>query len=304
MLPRSQRALFLAAIRRLLRPAVRQLIAYGVTFPAFAQLMKETYVEVAEQQFALPFKRQTDSRVALMTGLNRKEIAHLREHVTKPDRARDEAALEETVVTHAIGRWMAGPPYATPDGHPRQLRYESDKVREPTFTRLVKELAIDLPVRAVLDELLHVGAVELLPNGDVVLRREAHVPLADAEGKFALLGSDPAELLSTIVHNIEHPDAPRLQRKVVYDNIGADALAQLRAEARRIGGEFVRRANSLLASYDRDRNPEAPDGTRSRVVLGTYYFEEPTAAPAAPASGTEEGSAGTPRPPGRIRRSR
>ncbi|HUI25695.1 MAG TPA: DUF6502 family protein [Candidatus Kryptonia bacterium] len=302
MLPRSQKALFLAAIRRLLRPVVRQLIAYGVTFPALTRLLKEVYVEVAEQQFALPFKRQTDSRIALMTGLNRKEVAQLRA-TTKSARTREEVALEDTIVTHAIGRWMAGPPYAAPDGHPRRLRYESPNPRDATFARLVRELAIDLPVRAVLDELLRVGAVELLPDGDVVLQREVHVPLTDAEAKFALLGSDPAEVFASIVHNIERADAPWLQRKVVYDNIGSDALADLREEARRVGEEFVRRANALLASYDRDRRPDAPAGTRSRVVLGAYYFEEPAAKSTAPPA-AQETTKHTPRPPGRIRRSR
>ncbi|HVN86872.1 MAG TPA: DUF6502 family protein [Candidatus Binatia bacterium] len=303
MLPRAQRALFLSAIRRLLQPVARQLIAYGVTFPAFTQLMKEIYVDVAEQQFALPFKRQTDSRVALMTGLNRKEVAHLRERLAKPNSAPSERVLEDGIVTHAIGRWMAGPPYATPDGHPRQLSYESSKRHEPSFARLVQDLGIDLPVRAVLDELLRVGAAELLPSGDVVLKREAHVPLADAEGKFALLGSDPSELFSTIVHNVEHPDDPRLQRKVVYDNIGADALDRLRAEASRIGEEFTRRANSLLASYDRDRHPDASSGTRTRVALGAYYFEEECPTSEQPTAQSKSSRRSRPIP-GRIRRSR
>ena len=99
-----------------------------------------------------------------------------------------------------------------------------------------------------------------------------------SEGKFALLGSDPAELFSTIVHNIEHADAPWLQRKVAYDNIGAEALPALQDETRQAGLDFVRRANALLASYDRDRHPDAPGGARSRVVVGVYYFEEPVAA--------------------------
>ena len=85
------------------------------------------------------------------------------------------------------------------------------------------------------------------------------------------------------MHNIEHADAPRLQRKVVYENIGSDALAELQASARRLGETFVRRANALLASRDRDRNPQAPGGQRSRVVLGTYYFEETVATAPEPA---------------------
>jgi len=296
MLPRHLKKPFAAAVRRLLRPIVRESIAAGLTYPLFARLLKELFVDVAEEDFALSFKRQTDSRLAIVTGLSRKEISQTR-------RGRAPAAagapIEESTVTHVIGRWMAGPPYATPDGIARRLRYESNDPRDPTFARLVHEVGIDVPVRAVLDELLHIGSVALRHDGEVELRREVHIPVADAEGKLELLGADPAELFSTIVHNIEHADLPWLQRKVSYDNIGADALAALREEARQAGLDFVRRANALLASYDRDRHHDAPGGRRVRVALGVYYFEEPSdREPDVPGAEQPE----SPPPPKRIRR--
>ena len=295
MLPRALKGHFTTAIHRMLRAVVRHLIAQGVTHPALTQMLKEIYLDIAEAEFALPFKRQTDSRLALITGLNRKEISRLRRQ-RKPQMAI--VAVEDSLVTHVIGRWMAGPPYAASDGTPHRLPYESNRPNVASFARLVRDLRVDIPVRSVLDELLRVEVVALLPDGDVELRREAHIPSEDAAGKLTLLGTDPAELFCTIMHNVEHPDAPRLQRKVVYDNIGADGLAEIRATARRRGEEFIRNTNTLLAAHDRDRNPQAPGGQRMRVVLGTYYFEEeaaPTAA-AAPAKRI--------RPPGRIRRSR
>lgn len=298
MLPRQLKSQFAAALRRLLRPMVRRMIGLGLTYPTASQMMKQLFLEVAEEDFALPFKRQTDSRLALVTGISRKEIAQLR-------RRRRAAAgtpeVEESIVTHVIGRWMAGPPYATPDGIPRRLRYESAGPTAVSFARLVRELGIDIPVRAVLDELLHIGSAALLPNGDVELRREVHIPAPDSEGKLALLGSDPAELFVTIMHNIEHGETPWLQRKVVYDNIGGDALPVLQEEARRAGLDFVRRANALLASYDRDRHPDAPRGRRSRVVVGVYYFEEPVTAPESPDGDGDEAQPSPPAP-GRIRR--
>ena len=297
MLPRALKEQFTTAIRRMLRPVVRQLIAYGVTYPAFNRIVRQLYIEVADQHFALPFKRQTDSRVALVTGINRKEVSQLRRR--RKTVKVDSVEVEDTVMTHVIGRWMAGPPYADAAGHPHRLPYESESARAASFARLVRQVGPDVPVRSVLDELLHIGVVELLPDGDVCLREEAHVPAADAEGKLTLLGSDPAEVFSTIVHNIEHPDAPRLQRKVVYDNIGADAVPELSTAARELGEEFIHRANALLASYDRDRNPNAPGGKRLRIVLGTYYFEEDAAPPATPPAAKD-----ATKPPGRIRRSR
>src|SRR5215475_208801 len=51
---------------RLLRPLVRLCIRSGMTFPALAQLLRELFVNVAEHEFALEGKEQTDSRVSLL----------------------------------------------------------------------------------------------------------------------------------------------------------------------------------------------------------------------------------------------
>lgn len=295
-MPRIPPDALISAIQRLLRPIVRQLLAWGVTYPVLDQVVRGLFVEVAERDFALPHKRQTDSRVSLVTGIHRKEIARLRH---RPDDARARTPLEASVVTRVVGRWMAGPPYADRAGRARALPYESRRARDASFTRLVGEAGFDGPVRSVLDEMLRTGAVAWRDDGTVELAREANVPRADLAGKLELLGSDPGELFRTIAHNIEDADAAWLQRKVVYDNVGADALAELRAAARAEGEALIRSANKLLATNDRDRNPAAPGGRRSRVVVGAYYFEEPVDgrdAPAEPAPGATPAAV----PPGRI----
>lgn len=275
-LPPSLRGRVVAALRRMFRPVVHKLIAQGITYPTIERLMKELYVEVAQSEFALPFKRLTDSRISLLTGVNRKEVSRLRREATGDSEL---IPVEGTPVTRVLGRWMAGPPYATPAGAPQPLPYEATDCDTPSFAQLVRDLGPDVPVRSVLDELLRLGLVEFSPDTRVTLLGQVNIPAGDEEGKLTLLASDPAELFSTIFHNIEEPSEPWLQRKVAYDNIGSEALSALREEARQLGEEFIRRANALLARYDRDRNPQAPSGDRSRFVLGTYAYEETTVPP-------------------------
>src|SRR5262245_15764791 len=124
MLTPALKQRFAAAIRRLLRPIVRQLVAYGITYPTLDQIIRELFVEVAEDDFPPAYKRQTDSRVALVTGINRKEISRLRRrrHDSAP-----RAEVEDTAVTRVIGRWMGGPPYSDTRGRPRPLPYEASR---------------------------------------------------------------------------------------------------------------------------------------------------------------------------------
>jgi hypothetical protein len=269
----SARRALLRAARAILRPLVRQLIAHGVTYPAFARVIKEVYIDVATSQFTLAFKKQTDSRVALVSGITRKEIGQIRRGQAR--RRSDAPEVENTLAARVVGRWLAGPPYAGADGTPRTLAYEA-AAGPGSFTDLVAEIGGDIPPRAVLDELLRVAAVKLTPRGDVRLTAPAYVPAQGVEEKLDILGTDAAELIEAIAHNIEHPGTEAfLQRKVFYDNIGAAALPELRGRVRTLGGDFAQAVNQVLGSYDRDRNPNAPDGARTRAVVAVYYFDAP-----------------------------
>jgi hypothetical protein len=276
------RAELFRAAQAILRPLVRLLIAHGITFPAFSRLVREVYIEIGTRYFALPFKKQTDSRVALVTGVTRKEIGQIRRGQVLP--LGEVAHFDYGVATRVIGRWVTERPYRDANGEPRRLPYEAPP-NQASFVSLVDEVGGDIPPRAVLDELIRVGAVALSPSGDVRLVEQAYIPARGTEEKLAILGGDAGELIGAIAHNIEQPqDDPFLQRKVYYDNIGADALAELRQRVRQAGGTFIQDVNQILAGYDRDRNPAAPGGARKRTVVGVFYFDEdyepPQATPA------------------------
>ncbi len=292
---RMPREKLVDALRRMLRPVVRQLLHWEITYPVLDDVLRSLFVEVAENDLSLPHKRQTDSRISLVTGIHRKEIARLR---GLPPLERAQVRLEETIVTRVIGRWMAGPPFADRSRRAKPLPYEADGARGPSFARLVGETGFDGPPRSVLDEMVRSGSARVSEDGLVELAREANLSVRGADGKLQLLGSDPGEIFSTIVHNIESPDPPWFHRKVVYDNVGADALPALREQAREAGETLVRETNALLAASDRDRNPDAPGGRRTRVVVATYWYEEPFD----PEEAAGEAAA-TPRLPGRITRS-
>ena len=68
----------------------------GSFWPAVVALLKQVYVEVATDSFALGGKPPTDSRVSMLTGVHRKDVRTLR-----PDSPAAEAAA--LMVDHKIG---------------------------------------------------------------------------------------------------------------------------------------------------------------------------------------------------------
>ena len=252
-----------------LRPLIKRLLANGVPFGRLEARLRELFVEVADAELALPGRRQTDSRIALLTGLNRKEVRRLRS-AAQPQSG--PSSFSMNYATNLISLWVTDPQTADRGGRPRALPYQA--ARGPSFMKLARKVTADLAPRVLLDELVRSGAVEQRPGDLIVLKSAAYVPKREPSEKLQILAEDPAELIETILQNIFAEQSERLlQRKVYYDNLGSDAAKQIRAAMRREGERFLRRVNRLLAKHDRDRNPKAAGGERYYAGMGVYFFE-------------------------------
>ena len=262
------------AVAGVLRPLAKRLLAAGVPFGRVEARLRELFVQVAETELALPGRRQTDSRVALVTGINRKEVRRIRsaDHTLVAPRS-----FTMNQSASLISRWRTDRETSDRSDRPRPLPYQAE--RGPSFMKLARKVTGDLAPRILLDELVRSGAAEIRPDDVIVLKGDSFVPRVDTADKLQILAEDPAELVETILRNVlaERAD-PALQRKVYFDNLGSDGADRIRAEMRREGQRFLRRVNRLLSRYDRDRNPAAPGGDRHYAGMGVYYFERRDAA--------------------------
>jgi len=242
----------------------------GVPFGALEISLRELFVRVAESELAAPGRRQTDSRITLVTGINRKEVKRIRS--AKPQR-KPPQSFSINQATSLISRWRSDPETTDRRGKPLPLPYRA--ARGASFMKLARKLTGDLAPGVLLKELVRSGAVELREKNVVLLRDDTYVPKV-AQNGIQILGEDAPELIETILRNIFAEGRERLlQRKVYYDNLGSDAAARIRTEIRREGERFLRRIDRLLSRYDRDRNPHAPGGDRRYAALGIYFLESP-----------------------------
>lgn len=257
-----------AAIRRLLRPLVRILLRNGVPFGVFSDHAKQVYVEVAEQEFGVPGRKPSISRVAVLTGLTRKDVSRLK-------RAGDAAAAPVERYNRAarvISAWVREPEFHDASGRPATLPVEGEGA---SFANLVLRHAGDVPPRSVLDELLRVEAVRRTRDGRLRLLARAYVPRTGEEEKLAILGSDVADLVETIDHNLTHPPGEAFfQRKVAYDALVSEAVPSLRRDAARRAQRLLEHLDRRMAPKDRDMNPDVKGSGRHRVVLGIFYLEQ------------------------------
>jgi len=256
-----------AAILRMLRPLVRLLLRHGVPYGTFADLAKWVYVDVADKEFNVSGKKQTTSRVSVLTGLSRKEVARV-QAIDTPD---DENVVQQyNRAARVISGWLRDEQFNTADGQPAALPLDG----ENSFAELVKAYSGDLPARAILDELLRVKAV-VLANDEVKLVTHGYVPAEGSEEKLHILGTDVALLIDTIDHNLEaSTEQPHFQRKVAYDNLPEEALPLLRELSYEKAQALLEELDRHLVKHDRDSNSEIKGSGRKRAGLGIYYFEE------------------------------
>lgn len=259
----------LAAVLHLLKPLVRILLRHGVPHSTFSEVARWAYVEVADRHFALPGRKQTDSRISVLTGLTRKEVARIR-HEARPDDT--ESFQSYNRAARVVSAWTLEYPQELALSGARPLPLEG----EHSIASLVKRHSGDMPVRAVVDELLRVGAIRIREDGEVELLNRHYLPPQGERRKLVYLGEDAGDLISTIAHNLEAaPQDAFLQRKVFFDNVPASQVVETRAVARRLGERTIDNLLVELSPYDRDVNPTVPGEGRMRVVTGIYYYEEP-----------------------------
>lgn len=255
--------------RRLLYPLVRVMLRHGVPFNEFAESARMVYVKVAMREFQISGRKQTVSRVAVLTGLSRKEVLRIQRL--------SEAA--ETVLTKAphrvervISGWVRDPDFSGEDDAPAILPMLGEG---STFEELVRRYSGDMTRRAVLDELLRTDIVECLDEDRVKLLKRAYIPGGGEIEKLPILGSDVRDLTVTIDHNLSTPpEGAWLQRTVAYDNLPEEYVKQLRERVIEDGQLFLERWDSDMGKHDQDLTRKDKREGRLRAAIGIYYLDE------------------------------
>lgn len=257
------------SVVRIMRPLVRLLLRYGVPYGVFADIAKQVYVDIADNEFGLPGRKQTNSRIAVITGLNRKEVLRIQRLPNI-----DNQAIEERYnrATRVLSGWRNDSAFKDNSGRSRSLPFEGGEV---SFSRLVNKHSGDMPARAVLDELKRIGAVEILKNGSIRLKSNIYAPNEEEESKLVILGTDVADLIESVDYNIdpEHGDS-RLQLKVSYDNLPHEAVQEFERLSSHQSVLLLQKFDKWLAAHDRDADQETDGNDRYRAGIGIYYFEE------------------------------
>ena len=257
-----------AALRRLLRPLAKLLLGRQITYPQLAGLLKEIFVEVADEDFQLKGKRQTDSRISLLTGIHRKDVKRLRQPPVAPGSAPASLSLGEQI--HS--RWISRPEWLDEAGRSLPLPRQAGP-GEPSFEALVESVSRDIRPRSVLDEWMRLGVAHLDEEGRVALDAAAFVPSKGFDEKAFYLGRNVADHLAAAAHNLTHESDTFVERSVYYNRLSGASGRELQVLSEERGMEALQAVNRRAAELQAaDRG--APDNDQ-RFSFGIHVFQEP-----------------------------
>lgn len=209
----STKPALLRAFQVLLGPLVRILLRQGISYAEFSEVAKSAYVEVALKDFKVGGRKATRTRVAVMTGLTRKEVKRVIDEAFK-DRYEPNAKFSR--VGRVLVGWHTDTDFTGPYGLPLELQYESAQVGEPTFSELVKRHSGDMSPRSILDELIRVGAVRETEDGWFRVLRRDYITDATGQDTFERTGLVVRNFVNTVDFNMTKsaPGKGRFERHV------------------------------------------------------------------------------------------
>lgn len=257
-------------IIRLIKPLARLLIKLGIPHKAFAELAKQAYVEVAYEHFALEQRKMTTSRVAVLTGLSRKEV----QRIQQQGLACEQPSVNRA--TRVVAGWLQDSDYLDDANQPLVLPYTGkDAV---SFESLVAKYSGDITSGAILDELLSQHIIEKVPNAQggfaLKLMKMGYIPDGDAHSQAKLLFGAVDNLLSSGVHNIqrtsEHEGA-YLQRQLTFHDVPAHLVPEFKQRIESMANDVLRQLQADLSTeWPPPHNSHTPT---HRLGLGLYYFQ-------------------------------
>jgi Family of unknown function (DUF6502) len=258
----------ISALRHVIDPLLELMFDAGVTVQEFNHLLRNRAVRAATKRVVRECGRNSKSRVAIVTGLPRSEVSKISgsrnfDAKTKPG---------QHPARRVLAAWYENPRFLAPTGEPAVLPIFGKK---RSFERLVLAHGSGIPVRAMLDELTQIDAVERLANQQV--RAKSRVPILTGltTNAIAAIGEHCGDLLQTLTNNVRRSSPPLFEATALIYDADSSMVPIVRREIAEQGVSFINGASSLLKrSQNKSRKSPSSSSARCRLGVTVFYFEE------------------------------
>ena len=254
-------------------PLVELMFDAGVTVQEFNHLLRNRAVHAAAGRVSRETGRCSRSRVAIMTGLPRSEVTKILGLI----RSESEISYGQHPARRVLAAWYDNSCFLTDSGEPAVLPIFG---KRRSFESLVAMHGAGIPVRAMLDELTQINAVERLADQKVKAISRVPISTGLTPNAISAVGERCGDLLRTLTKNVRRHLPPLFEATAFTPDADPEMVPILRRELAEQGASFINGANSLLR---RSRSKRGGTSTISaancRLGVTVYYFEEEVTTP-------------------------
>ncbi len=253
-----------------LRPMVRILLRFGIGYREFSELLKTAFVEVGTNEYGLRGRPTNISRVAVMTGLTRKEVRRIRGKIEDGNHS---VIVKTTPLSEILHRWHAENEFLDSSGRPASLPFSG---QSGSFSSLVRRFGGDIPAGAMRTELKRVGAIEEDSDGNLRATTRTIRPRGAHEKLITVLVHAVYPLMSTIAHNID-PDRKEdswAQMSTYSQSIRTEDMPRLRRISFDRLTEVAESIDDLFMAYETLHKEDGVENDGNTVAVSVFYFEE------------------------------
>jgi len=258
----------LTALLKALRPIARFLMKSGIGYREFAEISKSAFVDVATADYGLRGRPTNISRVAVMTGLTRKEVKRLREKIASGNLVDMARVIPPAEI---LSRCHSERDYLDSAGRPLKLNFDG---ATPSFAGLVKKYGGDIPPGAMRTELKRVGAVAEDDLGRLSVQVKHFRPIEMDDQIQRAMALAMYGIALSIDHNLSaEPEDKWVERLAFSTRIRRGDSARVRRISQDRASELVESVNDLFSAYETIYSGDEPDLESTTVGVGVYYFE-------------------------------
>lgn len=258
------------AFRYLMRPLIRFLLRNGVTWDEFSSAAKDSYVEVARAEYGIQGRPTNTARVAVITGLSRREVARVRDRVL--DATDRPVNRKGNRISQILTAWHVDKEFVDDNGGPKELPATG---ASGSLASLLKRFAGDLPHVAVKKEMLKLGLIEIMQNGHTkVLKRDYVYGSVDPEivRQMSVALHDHA---ATLDQNLDADRKTPARFEGLADNVHVSprSVQAFNEFVEDRGMRFLQEVDGWLSKHEIDTS-KSTNGREVRLGVGVYAIQD------------------------------
>lgn len=232
-------------------------------------MSRQSFVESATNEFGIRGRPTNVSRVAILTGLTRREVRRQQQLLAEQPQS---TTGYMSKASRVLSGWYQDPDFLDAGGNPRDLIVDGGSL---SFAELTRRYGGDIPPGALLKELQLARAVERRKDGTLHALSRVYLPRRMDGAQIRLWGSVLQDVGSTLEHNLtrDAKTAPRFERRALSVRVDKRASTAFKQFLEREGQAFLERMDDWLAAHAAGNDASA-DGQAVRLGAGVYLIAD------------------------------